>query len=44
VVQLCFALGMHYIIGWIYLLVSQLYLDRAVPGEKGNPFSTPGKN
>lgn len=43
-VQLCFAFGMHYIIGWIYLLVSQIYLSRAVPGESGNPFSTPGKN
>ena len=43
-VQLCFATGMHLLIGWIYLVVSPLYLNRAVPGEKGNPFSSPGKN
>jgi len=43
-VQLCFAYGMHFIIGWIYLFVSPIYLNRAVPGDKGNPFSMPGKN
>lgn len=44
-VQLCFAAAMHLLIGWIYLVISPLFLKRAVPGEeKGNPFSTPGKN
>ncbi|MDR3460219.1 MAG: DUF1189 family protein [Verrucomicrobiae bacterium] len=37
-VQLSFAFTMHFIIGWIYLLISPLFLDRALPGEKGNPF------
>ena len=37
-VQLCFAFGMHLIIGWIYLFVSPLFLNRAVPAEKKNPF------
>ncbi len=37
-VQLAFALTMHFIIGWIYLLISPMFLDRALPGEKKNPF------
>jgi hypothetical protein len=41
-VQLSFAFTMHFIIGWIYLLISPLFLNRALPGEKGNPFG--GKN
>jgi len=37
-VQLCFAFGMHVIIGWIYLFVSPMFLNRAVPTEPENPF------
>jgi len=37
-VQLCFAFGMHLIIGWVYLFVSPLFLKRALPAEKKNPF------
>ena len=37
-VQLCFAFGMHLVTGWIYLFVSPLFLNRAVPGDKKNPF------
>jgi hypothetical protein len=37
-VQLSFAFTMHFIIGWIYLLISPLFLNRALPGEKKNPF------
>jgi hypothetical protein len=40
-VQLCFAFGMHLIIGWIYLFVSPLFLNRAQPAEKKNPFQPP---
>lgn len=39
-VQLCFAFGMHLVIGWIYLFVSPLFLKRALPAEHRNPFST----
>lgn len=38
-VQLCFAFGMHLVIGWIYLFVSPLFLKRALPTEAGNPFA-----
>ncbi len=38
-VKLCFAFGMHLIIGWIYLFVSPLFLHRAVPPSGENPFS-----
>ena len=37
-VKLCFAFGMHFVIGWIYLFVSPLFLQRALPTEKKNPF------
>jgi hypothetical protein len=37
-VQLCFAFGMHLVIGWIYLFVSPLFLNRVLPAEKKNPF------
>jgi hypothetical protein len=37
-VQLCFAFGMHFIIGWIYLFVSPMFLNRALSAEKKNPF------
>jgi hypothetical protein len=38
IVQLCFAFGMHLVIGWIYLFVSPMFLDRVLPVEKKNPF------
>ena len=37
-VQLCFAFGMHLMTGWIYLFVSPLFLNRALPADKKNPF------
>lgn len=43
-VKLLFATGMHVLIGLIYVCVGPFFLKRAVPGEKGNPFMTPGKN
>lgn len=43
-VQFCFAFAMHLVVGWIYLFVSPMFLRRALPTEKPNPFSTPGKN
>jgi hypothetical protein len=39
-VQLCFAFGMHLVIGWIYLFVSPMFLRRALPKEQKNPFGT----
>ena len=38
IVQLCFAFGMHLVIGWLYLFVSPMFLNRALPAEKTNPF------
>ena len=37
-VQLGFTFAMHLIIGWIYLFVSPLFLNRVLPAEKKNPF------
>lgn len=37
-VQLGFTFTMHFIVGWIYLLVSPLFLNRVSPSEKKNPF------
>jgi hypothetical protein len=37
-IKLCFAFGMHFLIGWIYLFVSPLFIRRALPPEKKNPF------
>ena len=37
-VQLCFAFGMHLVIGWIYLFVSPMFLRRVTAAEKKNPF------
>ena len=34
VVQLCLALGLHLVLGWIYLFVSPVFLNRALPKEK----------
>jgi hypothetical protein len=39
-VKLCFAFGMHFLIGWVYLFVSPLFLQRAAPASKINPFAT----
>lgn len=39
-VQLCFAFGMHFIIGWVYLFVSPLFLNRCLPPSVKNPFDT----
>ncbi len=38
IVQLCFAFGMHVVIGWIYLFVSPMFLRRVQPAERKNPF------
>ena len=38
-VQLCFAFGLHLIVGWLYLFVSPVFLRRAEPAEKKNPFA-----
>ncbi len=37
-VQLGFAFTMHLIIGWIYLFVSVMFLNRSILGDKKNPF------
>jgi hypothetical protein len=37
-VQLGFAFGMHLVVGWIYLFLSPMFLNRALPGEQKNPF------
>jgi hypothetical protein len=31
---------MHFLIGWIYLFVSPLFLHRALPASRKNPFAT----
>lgn len=41
-VQLCFAFGMHLVIGWIYLFVSPMFLNRALPADRKNPFVPAG--
>ncbi len=38
-VQLCFVFGMHLVIGWVYLFVSPMFLERGEPTEKKNPFA-----
>jgi len=41
-IQFCFLFGAHAVLGWIYLLVSQLFLPRVDSQlSKGNPFSPP---
>jgi hypothetical protein len=40
-VKLCFAFVMHLLIGWIYLLVSPLFVARSVPPDPKNPFTHP---
>ena len=44
IVQLCFAFGMHLVIGWIYLFVGPMFLRRALPTEKKNPFVPKAEN
>jgi hypothetical protein len=45
-VRLGICVGMHFVIGWIYLLASPLFLPQhpAVTVIKGNPFSTPNSS
>jgi uncharacterized membrane protein YgdD (TMEM256/DUF423 family) len=38
VLQLSLAFGLHLIIGWIYLFLSPMFLNRVVPVGKKNPF------
>ena len=40
-VQLCFAFGMHLVIGWVYLFVAPLFLNRVLPADQSNPFVKP---
>jgi hypothetical protein len=40
-VQVCFAFGMHLVIGWFYLFISPMFLRRVLPAEKKNPFVQP---
>ena len=40
-VQLCFAFGLHLVLGWIYLFVSPMFLHRVLPSERKNPFVNP---
>jgi hypothetical protein len=42
-VQLCFAFGMHLVVGWVYLFVSPMFLNRVLPKEKANPFGKRNK-
>jgi hypothetical protein len=42
IVQLSFAFAMHLVIGWIYLFVSPMFLNRALPAEEKNPFTPAG--
>jgi hypothetical protein len=43
-VQLCFAFGMHLVIGWIYIFLSPMFLKRSLPSEKNNPFASQPKS
>jgi hypothetical protein len=41
-VSLCFAFAAHFVLGWVYLFLSQLFLPPSAPGlHKGNPFKRP---
>jgi len=37
-IQMSFAFGAHFVLGWIYLFISPLFLTRMSPSEKRNPF------
>jgi hypothetical protein len=39
-IQMSFAFGAHFVLGWIYLFISPLFLTRSSPPEKPNPFLT----
>ncbi|HXR04319.1 MAG TPA: hypothetical protein VN836_06380, partial [Verrucomicrobiae bacterium] len=39
-IQMSFAFGAHFVLGWIYLFISPLFLHRVSPVEKRNPFLT----
>ena len=39
-IQMSFAFGAHLVLGWIYLFISPLFLQRVSPSEKRNPFLT----
>ncbi len=43
-VQFSFAAAMHLLIGWIFLIISPLFVPRSVPAPPGNPFGGAGKN
>ena len=38
-IQMSFAFSAHLVLGWIYLLVSPLFLPRTSPTERRNPFA-----
>ena len=37
-VQFCFAASLHLVLGWVYLFVSPMFLNRVLTAEKPNPF------
>ena len=39
-IQMSSAVGAHLVLGWIYLFISPLFLQRVSPSEKRNPFLT----
>jgi hypothetical protein len=39
-VQLAFAFTLHFVIGWIYLFVSPMFLNRVTAKETANPFAS----
>lgn len=39
ILQLCLAFGLHFVIGWTYLFVSPMFLNRVLPAGKKNPFN-----
>ncbi len=40
-VQFCFAFAAHLVIAWIYLFIGPMFLSRAQPAAKQNPFQQP---
>jgi len=39
-IQMSFAFGAHFVLGWIYLFISPLFLQPVLPSEKRNPFTS----
>jgi hypothetical protein len=39
-IRMSFAFGAHFVLGWIYLFISPLFLQRVSPAEKQNPFTS----